>query len=51
MDNFIAFAEVTGAILAATGLAMCLQWLTLDAVLHLMPSRLEQKARSFNRIV
>ena len=49
MDNFIAFTEVTAAILAAMGLAMCLQWLTLNAVLRLLPSRLEQKANSLQK--
>jgi hypothetical protein len=39
MDSFIAFAEVVGAIIAAMGLAMGLEWLTLNGLLHLMPGR------------
>lgn len=38
MNNFIAFLEVTGAILAGLGLAMSLEWLTLNGLLRLMPS-------------
>ncbi len=39
MDNFIAFAEVAGAIIAAMGLAMWLEWLTLNGLMRLMPPR------------
>jgi hypothetical protein len=39
MNSFIAFAEVVGAIIAAMGLAMGLEWLTLNGLLHLMPGR------------
>ena len=39
MENFIAFAEVMGAIIAAMGLAMWLEWLTLNGLLHLMPGQ------------
>jgi len=39
MDSFIAFAEVVGAIIAAMGLAMWLEWLTLNGLLHLMPGQ------------
>jgi hypothetical protein len=39
MDSFIAFAEVVGAIIAAMGLAMGLEWLTLNGLLHLMPGQ------------
>lgn len=37
MDSFIAFAEVAGAIIAAMGLAMWLEWMTLNGLMHLMP--------------
>jgi hypothetical protein len=39
MDNFIAFAEVVAAIIAAMGLAMWLEWATLNGLMHLMPGR------------
>jgi hypothetical protein len=38
MDSFIAFAEVTGAILAALGLALALEWYGLNGLMHLMPA-------------
>jgi hypothetical protein len=38
MDSFIAFAEVTGAILAALGLALVLEWYGLNGLMHLMPA-------------
>ena len=44
MDNFIGFAEIASAIIAAMGLAMCLEWLTLSGLMRLMPSRRVQKA-------
>jgi hypothetical protein len=39
MDGFIRFAEVAGAIIAALGLAMGLEWLTLSGLIRLMPRR------------
>ncbi|MGD0965121.1 MAG: hypothetical protein ABSA57_14615 [Candidatus Acidiferrales bacterium] len=39
MDNFIAFAEVAAAIIATMGLAMWLEWLALNGLLHLMPGQ------------
>lgn len=44
MDNFIGFAEITSAIIAAMGLAMCLEWFALNGLMRLMPSRREQEA-------
>jgi len=38
MHGFIEFAEVTGAILAALGLALVLEWYGLNGLLHLMPA-------------
>lgn len=38
MSDFISFIEVTGAVLASLGLAMSLEWLTLNGLLRLMPS-------------
>jgi hypothetical protein len=37
MDGFIGFAEVTGAILAALGLALGLEYATLNGLVRLMP--------------
>ncbi len=45
MENFTGFVEVAGAIIAAMGLAMCLEWLILRGPMRLMPSRRAQKAR------
>ena len=39
MDDFIAFIEVSGAIAAAMGLAMSLEWLALNGLFRLMPAR------------
>jgi hypothetical protein len=39
MDDFIGFIEVAGAITAAMGLAMSLEWLALNGLLRLMPAR------------
>jgi hypothetical protein len=39
MEGFIRFAEVAGAIIAAFGLAMGLEWLTLSGLIRLMPRR------------
>ena len=46
MGNFIAFAEIMGAIIAAMGLAMCLEWLTLSGLLHLVPGQNRQPRNS-----
>ena len=43
MSDLIGFLEVIGAILASLGLAMSLEWLTLNGLLHLMPSRTNAK--------
>jgi hypothetical protein len=37
MGGFIGFAEVVGAIIAAIGLAMGLEWIALNGLLRLMP--------------
>jgi hypothetical protein len=39
MNNFIAFAEVAGAIIAALGLALALEWVGLYGLTSLMPVR------------
>jgi hypothetical protein len=38
MNSFIAFAEISGAILAALGLALGLEWLGLSGLMRLMPA-------------
>jgi hypothetical protein len=38
MSDFISFIEVTGAVLASLGLAMSLEWLTLNGLFRVMPS-------------
>jgi len=42
MDSFIGFAEVTGAILGALGLALGLEWATLNGLFRLMPARVKK---------
>jgi hypothetical protein len=42
MDGFIGFAEVTGAILAALGLALGLEYATLNGLIRLMPARRDE---------
>jgi hypothetical protein len=44
MNSFIAFAEVTGAILAALALALGLQWVSLYGITSLMPVRANPRA-------
>jgi hypothetical protein len=39
MDSFIGFAEVAGAIIAALGLALGLEWVGLYGLTSLMPVR------------
>jgi hypothetical protein len=39
MDSFIGFAEVAGAIIAALGLALGLEWVGLYGLTSLMPAR------------
>jgi hypothetical protein len=43
MDSFIGFAEVTGAILGALGLALALEWATLNGLFRLMPARAKKE--------
>lgn len=48
MSDLIGFAEVTGAILGALGLALGLEWATLNGLFRLMPlePRKEKEDRS-----
>ncbi len=39
MISFIAFAEITGAVLAAFALAVGLEWIGLNGLIRLMPVR------------
>jgi hypothetical protein len=39
MISFIAFAEVTGAVLAAFALAVGLEWVALHGLMRAMPAR------------
>jgi hypothetical protein len=43
MGDFTAFVEIAGAILTGLGLAMSLEWLTLNWLLRLMPAAHEPK--------
>ena len=37
MESTIAFAEIAGAIIGAIGLALGLEWFTLNSLMRLMP--------------
>ena len=37
MESTLAFAEIAGAIIGAIGLALGLEWLTLNGLIRLMP--------------
>jgi len=38
MNGFIAFTEVSGAILASVGIALAIQWCGLNALMRLLPA-------------
>jgi hypothetical protein len=38
MVRFAAFAEISGAIIAAVGLALALEWFGVNGLLRLMPA-------------
>ncbi len=38
MNGFIAFAEVTGAIVASVGIALALEWCGLNGLMRLLPA-------------
>ena len=42
MGNFIGFAEVAGAVIAAFGLALMLEWVSLYGLTSIMPGRQDQ---------
>lgn len=42
MENTIGFVEVAGAIIGAIGLALGLEWLTLNSLMRLMPRHDDQ---------
>ena len=42
MNGFIGFAEIAGAVIAALGLALGLEWVGLYGLTSIMPARREQ---------
>ena len=42
MNGFIGFAEIAGAMIAAVGLALGLEWVGLYGLTSMMPGRREQ---------
>jgi len=38
MNGFIAFTEVTGAILASLGIALAIEWFGLNSLMRLLPA-------------
>lgn len=39
MNGFLAFAEITAAILASLGIALALEWYGLNGLMRLLPGR------------
>jgi len=48
MDSFLGYVEVVGAILAAFGLAIGLEWIGLYGLTSLMPNRRNHPNRGAN---
>ncbi|MFY9689728.1 MAG: hypothetical protein WA369_02470 [Candidatus Acidiferrales bacterium] len=46
MESLIEFAEVTGAVIGALGLALGLEWATLNGLFRLMPGRMKKDGES-----
>jgi hypothetical protein len=49
MSSFLGFAEVTGAILAALGLALALEWIGLYGLTSLMPPRRNSSTQNIEK--
>jgi len=49
MGNFIEFAEVAGAVIAAFGLALGLEWVGLYGLMSIMPGRRNEPNNAPNR--
>ncbi len=49
MDNFIGFAEIAGAIIAALGLALGLEWVGLYGLTSMMPARQAERRENQHR--
>jgi hypothetical protein len=45
MNGFIAFAEITGAIVASMGLALALEWFGLNGLMRLLPAARRDSAQ------
>ena len=45
MNGFIAFAEITGAIVASMGLALALEWCGLNGLMRLLPAARRDSAQ------
>jgi hypothetical protein len=49
MENFIGFVEVAGAIIAALGLALGLEWVGLYGLTSMMPARQIERRQNQHR--
>jgi hypothetical protein len=49
MENFIGFAEVAGAMIAALGLALGLEWVGLYGLTSMMPARPVERRQNQHR--
>jgi len=46
MNGFVAFAEVSGAIIASFGVALALEWCGLNGLMRLLPATRRDAAHS-----
>lgn len=46
MNGFVAFAEVSGAILASMGIALVLEWCGLNGLMRLLPAARRDAAQT-----
>ena len=51
MENTVAFAEIAGAIIGAIGLALGLEWLTLNGLIRLMPRAVRSQVQEEKVVV
>jgi len=50
MISFMSFAEIVGAVLAAFALAVGLEWMGLEGLIRLMPTRRDSSAGQSHQV-
>lgn len=48
MENVIVFSEIAGAVVASVGLALGLEWISLNWLMHAMPGRSRSENEKHN---